>query len=76
MKNVRKNEKSKKVKKNRKIHKTRKNRKYRGGNRYDSLIKVVNQPYSYNVVVEQFKDNVIYEKVNVIYSGSWKYNKP
>ena len=79
MKNVRKNEKSKKVKKNRKIHKTRKTRKtrkYRGGNSYDSLIKVVNQPYSYNLVVEQIKDDVIYEKANGLYTGPWKYNQP
>ena len=65
-----------KIRKTKKVKKTKKTRKYTGGNSYYSLIKVVNQPYSYNVVVEQIKDDVIYEEINGLYTGPWKYNQP
>ena len=57
-----------------------KNKKHRGGNGDDSVRRVENQPYSYDIDVEHYRGNGIFEKINEkingIYSGPWKYNQP
>jgi hypothetical protein len=65
--------KNRKIRKNRK---TKKTKKYRGGNSYDSITRVENQPYSYDIIIEEYRDNVLLEKINGLYTGPWKYNQP